>query len=420
LEPIWKLITIHLPVYVQTVGYGKNLKKLPDDPELKYVKYPFIDTTAFNDDEPGIEGMTRQLIDLIGTFILNPGIHPLLKAGLGPFACTLCSYMLVPQNQLDDYKDNAFYFIEESYSNAETELGYSESIRILCTRILETLIETFGTITIETLLSFVLDDTAIAKNLELSLFFLKNPKNPCPTSNENMSEREIKHETWRKDELKLYILGLIADDLFIALEKGSTFVNVSEVEKVIVSICESPILKEKPLLLGRLLCTSTNCVQLYPKSTATLKKLIETSFTTIKNECYDSIKYIACKCLVRCSHQLKELPVVDEEEIIRRIPKPDTENIAIVTETLATLFQYGNPKSLGKYLNEIIKSYLTFSIENETGGDEVKLLVLKLLALESYTDLLTKIFIPLALPKIQDYPKNVDPGLTRVTFPFIL
>jgi len=217
LEPTWKLLAIHIPIYLQTIGYGKPLKKLPDDPELEYVKYPFIDVTAFEDDEPGIEGMTRQLIDLIGTFILNPGIHSLLKMGLGPFTYTLSSYLLLSQNQLEEYKDNPLYFIEQAYSNVETELGYTESIRTLCTRIIGILVETFGNTTTEILLSIALENISFTKNPVLKYPLKKNISEYDNTNiYEYMTEPFDQHEIWRKNELGLYILGLISDDLYIA------------------------------------------------------------------------------------------------------------------------------------------------------------------------------------------------------------
>ena len=266
LEPSWKLLAIHVPIYLQAVGYGMPLERLHDDPELTYISLPLIDSSSFEDDEPGIEGMTRQLIDLIGTTILNPGIHPLLKAGLRPFAVILSSYLILTQEQLIEYKEKPFYFIEEQDTNVEIELGCSESMRTLCSRIIETLIETFGNITTEILLNIALDNISFEKNIELKV----SPKKSISEFDsvavfEYATEAYSKHEIWRKKELGLYLLGKISDDLLVALGKGEKFVNVDDIVNRITSILNDTIIKNNPMLLGRLLCTASSCIQLFPE-----------------------------------------------------------------------------------------------------------------------------------------------------------
>ena len=416
LEPTWKLLAIHIPVYLQTAGYGKPLKKLPDDPELQYIKYPFIDATAFEDDEPGIEGMTRQLIDLIGTFILNPGIHPLLKMGLGPFMYTLTSYLLLSQNQLEEYKDNPLYFIEEAYSNVGIELGCTESIRTLCTRITETLVEMFGNATTEILLNVALENISFTKNPVLKYPLKKNISEYENASiYEYMAEPFDQHEIWRKNELGLYILGLISNNLYIAMEKGQKFINIDKIIAGLTSICKDSVL-DNPLLLGRLLCTGSSCVQLFPKSTSTLKKLVEIAVKGLRGEYSESVKNIACKCLVRSAHQMKELPISNIEEVINYLPKHDIDNASIVTETIITIFFYGNPTTLGKCINKILKSYLSNCIDNEGDGNELKYLVSKIIKREEYIGLIVDAYVPLISPLIIDYPKGVEPEVTRVLY----
>jgi hypothetical protein len=414
LEPTWKLLAIHIPIYLQTVGYGKPLKRLADDPEIQYVKYPFIDVTTFEDDEPGIEGMTRQLIDLIGTFILNPGIHPLLKMGLGPFTHTLSSYLLLSQNQLEEYKVNPLYFVEESYSNVEIELGYTESIRTLSTRIIETLVETFGNATTEILLSIALENMSFVKNPVLK-YPLKKSISEYDNASiyEYMSELFDQHEIWRKNELGLYILGLISDDLYIGMEKGQKFVNVDKIIAGLISMCNSSLI-DNPLFLGRLLCTGSSCVQLFPKSTSTLKKLAETAVKGLRGKYSESVKNIACKCLVRCVHQMKELPIPNIETIIDHLPKHDIDNASIVTETVTTIFLYGNTKTLGKYIANILKSYLSNCIDNEGDGSELRYFISKVVKKEEYVGLVVDACVPLISPLVRSYPKGAEPDLTRV------
>lgn len=406
-------MAIHAPIYLHSVGYGRPLERLPDDPELRYVRCPFLDLSAFEDDEPGIEGMTRQLVDLIGTFILNPGVHPLLKKGLGPFAHTLCSYLLLPHEQLHDYADHAFYFIEESYSNAEIELGYAESIRTLCTRILETLIETFGNATVEILMNIALENISFRKNSVLVYPLKKSiSEYENASAQEYMVECYSRHEVWRKNELGLYLLGLIADDLFVAAEKGHKFVSVDKIAAVLGETCRKSL--ESPLLLGRLLCTASACVQLLLKSSSLLKQLVEAAVTGLRGRYSESVKYIACKCLVRCVHQLKELPIPNAEEILDHLPEFDIDNINILTETVTTTFLYGNPKALGKHIVSILKTYLQLSIDSEGDGSEIKYLISRLLKREEYTGLIMEAYVPLVAPLIANYPTTAEPGLTRV------
>ena len=115
LEPVWKLLTIHLPVYVHAVGYERQFENTGGE-EYK-AENSFFSVSTFDDDEPGIEGMTKQLVDLIMTLIVNPAIHTLIRTGLAPFTYTLSSYIILTQSELADYQHNPLYFIEDTDSS---------------------------------------------------------------------------------------------------------------------------------------------------------------------------------------------------------------------------------------------------------------------------------------------------------------
>jgi len=427
LEPVWKLLTIHLPIYIHTVCYERNLERLPGDPELNYVKYPFMDTEAFEDDEPGIEGMTKQLIDLITTLIANPAISTLIRTGLGPFTSTLCAYLLLPESLLDSYKQSPLYFIEGdelTHGDGGTEL--SENIRALVTRILENLVENFGSSTVDTLQTIALDCLTFNGMVKKPS---KIPKKPGKEQSaydsvsiyEYVTEVYDKHEHWRKYENGLYLLAFLSDDLFVALEKGQKFVNLPKIIEALSAICKSPYLYNSQNLLGRLLSAASETLQLYNKTNPIIMQFIEVSCNSLKGQFEDSVKYIACKCLVRCAHHLQALPIKDPTLIIKCTQnlQRDCEisNLHILSETISTTFIYSTPKLLIPYLKDIIGSYLRLFINSESDCREFADLMQKLSKNTQYISPIVCIYIPMIAPIIEKYPSGCsDPSFIRVFF----
>ena len=433
LEPVWKLLTIHLPVYVHAVCYERSLETSPGDNEQNNGEHPFIDTEAFEDDEPGIEGMTKQLVDLIITLIVNPSIHTLIRTGLGPFTSTLCGYLLLNEGQLELYKWNPLYFIEDSGPvSYEGGIEPSESIRSLGTRILENLVETFSSSTVDTLQTIALDcmtftgvlPKKVAKPVQKSGHKKPGAKEPSVYDSvsiyEYVSEAYDKHEIWRKHEVGLYLLAFLSDDLFVAIEKGLKFVNIPKIVSALSSLCKSPALFSNPLLLGRLLSAGSESVQLFPKSSPLPVQLVDVACHALKGNYADSVKYIACKCLVRCANHLKGLPVKEPSIIVRYVQcmqqNCEFGHLHILTETIATTFMYGTPKTLIPFIKDIIASYLRVFINSEGDAREFTDLIQKLSKHAHYVAPIVSAYIPLIAPIIEGYPKTTEPIFSRVRF----
>ncbi len=432
LEPVWKLLTIHLPVYIHAVCYERELERAPGEAELQYVRCPFLDTTAFEDDEPGIEGMTRQLIDLITTLIVNPAIHSLIRTGLGPFTATLCSYLLLPQSQLENYRYNPLYFLEEvdaAHGEASTEIN--DNVRALCTRILETLIETFGGSTIETLQSIMLESMAYVASKHKPLVKpVHHPTGKKPGGKEAsaydsvsiyeyVSDPYDRHDSWRKNELGLYLLSFLSDDLFVSLEKGQKMVNVGKIVECLQSLCAGPMIRQHPLLLGRLLSAGAEAVQLLPKGHPIGGKLLELSYESLRSDVPDSVKFIACKSLVRYAHHIQAMPIKDPCGAVRAAEKLQAGNdfvtIHISIETVATVFLYGQPKILVPALRDVVRFYLNIFLENTEGdAHEFVDLIQKLCKQTQYVAPLVDCYVPLMTPIMERYPKTAEPSFIRV------
>lgn len=434
LEPVWKLLTIHLPIYIHAACYERDLERLPGDPELRYIKYPFVDTTAFEDDEPGIEGMTRQLIDLITTLIVNPSIHTLIRAGLGPFTATLCSYLILPQNQLEDYQNNALYFIEES-DPARGEVA--DSVRTLSTRIIETLIETFGSSTIETLQTIALENLRYSAATKSHKPVIPAHKTAAKSHSaggkkasaydsvsiyEYVSDPYDRHDPWRKQELGLYLLDFLADDLFVALEKGQKTVNVPKIIESLQALCANPTTQQHPLLLGRLLSAGAELVQLFTKTHPITSQFIELAYAALRAQVPDSVKFIACKSLVRYAHHIQALPLKDIGRIVQAAQELQANNdfstLHISIETVATVFLYGTPKVLLPVLKDVVSFYMKLFVSNagSEGGDSHEFvdLIQKLCKQPHYVGPLAECYVPLMAPIMEGYPKTGDPSFIRV------
>ena len=220
LEPAWKLLSIHLSIYTQAVCYERSIEE-----ETKE-----IDT--FEDDEPGIKTMTMQLIDLITTLITNPAIHTLIKLGLNPFASTICEYLILPKADLDQYLYNPLYFIEKS--NIIMDDGIIEplaNIRISCTQILESLIETFGSVAIEVIQNIILDSLAFTKDKKVVPIF---------TTSEDGYTPDDKQDVWKKYELGHYLVIVLSEDLLGAVGKNEKIVNGDKKNAAVWKIKRDP------------------------------------------------------------------------------------------------------------------------------------------------------------------------------------
>ena len=90
------------------------------------------------------------------------------------------------------------------------------------------------------------------------------------------------------------------------------------------------------------------------------------------------------------------------------------ENLHILTETIVTVFLYGNQKLLAPLIGETIKSYLKIFIDNEGEGRELRYLIEKLINQTFYIKCVINTYVPAITPIIEGYPKSAEPGFSRV------
>lgn len=445
LEPAWKLLTIHLPVYLHAVCYERPLEGVLGDSESNYVSCPLTYIDAFDDDDPGIEGMTKQLIDLITTLIINPAIHTLIRLGLVPFTATLCSYLLLSQAQLSVYRHLPSYFLEDLQERQGDLQGESsESVRVLATRVLETLIETFGNASVEALLAIALDHIVVQA-------CRKKPLQPAPASRppakgskpakgsaskrgaeeakrtaldsvdiyEYIGEVYEHHEPWRRSELGLYLLSFLSDDLHIALDKGLKFVETLRLAEALQSVCLRPNLPETEVLLGRLLATAADTVELFPKTHPLLSLYGKLAAATVQRpDCSPSVRLVACKSLVCVATRIQTLPVEDSGSLVRHIHRlqmlDDLDSCRLTATGIGVAFLYGNPKLLTPLISELVPYYLEMYVASGEESHEFVELIHKICTQPAYLAPVVLAYVPLLTKIVGLYPKGLESGALKV------
>lgn len=443
LEPAWKLLVIHLPVYIHTGCYGREPEEGKAEPKTFADEYPHNYVSLFDDDEPGIEGMTKQLIDLITTLIINPAIHTLIRTGLTPFSNAICSYLLLPQDHLDQYKHHLLYFFEDSQQiYSDIVLENSESIRSSCTRVIETLTETFGSTAVEVLQKIAFDNirnviTApkiVKKSVPAKPIAKKPSKDKREDGKENTYETVSvydctgdtygKHDLWRKQELGLFLLFSLSDDLFVAYGKNLKFVNVPYLIEQLNLIMSNKTLASNGLLLGRMLATGAELLQLIPKENAICLQFINLSCLAITSDHCASVKIIACKCLVRFAHHIQSLPIKDPSQILEKVfslqLESPSEILHITTETLYALFHYSDPRKLSPYLKHIIPSYVKLVPDSETELHDFVELLQRLSKNELYLAPIIQSYIPLLGSILETYPTKIEGSVLKVIYRLIV
>lgn len=438
LEPAWKMLTIHLPIYIHTVCYERNYTSSGSGQDTNFIECPFTDTTAFDEDEAGVEGMTKQLIDLITTLIVNPAIHTLIRTGLAPFVSTLCSYLVLPQADLSIYQHTPLYFMEiKQQMQGDMVSDSGGSIRSSCIHILESLTETFGTNVTEILQAIALDNmnpnpinkkktekpTAPAKATKGNVKSKQKEEVKETTFNnvsiyENYGDTYEQHDQWRKIEQGLFLLSFIADDLYVAVEKKLKYVNCPKITEAFQMLCNYPGILKNQLLLGRFIGSAAECVQILPNSNPLCKQFIELACNSLRDDYFQSIRLVACKCIVRYANRIQSLPIKDCGSVIKKVHSilevSTVDSMHIAIETIATIFQYGTPKQLVHLLPAILSSYLGILNTNECETHDFVDFIRRLGNQSSYIGPVISAFIPLLEPIILQYPKSCEPTISSV------
>lgn len=88
LQPSWKLLNKHLPIFTEVLGYGNSLSelKIVNEKESTSTTDEESDLRGFESDEDdeidepsGIKGMTLQLIELLTTLVQRPNVLEVVR-----------------------------------------------------------------------------------------------------------------------------------------------------------------------------------------------------------------------------------------------------------------------------------------------------------------------------------------------------
>ena len=405
LEPAWKLFAAHSSVYIHTVCYNHTIHT------AESTSYAI---SAFEDDEPGIEGMTQELVDLITTLVGTSATHPLIRTGLLQFVTTLCAYLLIPRHELTLYQCDPLYFMEASQQRQD-ELDM-EGVRLSCTQVLETLTENFGQVVTEIAFSTALSYMVPEKKVKPSMNYLHKPAAKKEAAEVDTSYNG--HEEWRRNELGMYLLSILADDLYVALEKGVKFVDVEKVVTAMQGIMKKSTLYSNPILLGRFLATCAELNQIIQKSNPFCLQVIEVVLGVFKTKYAESVMLIACKCLVRYANLLQMLPAKTWDRVVNEIFKLQSKGNSyswhIATETIATLYQYGSPKQLSPLLPGILHTYLSLSMQFEEQMNDTLTFIQRLFSHSAYIIPIIAVYAPFMARVLEAYPKDLSQPLFKV------
>jgi len=150
LEPSWKLLNFHLPVFTEVLGYNQSLKELQGE-EQENEEHELGYESEDEEEAQGVEGMTLQLIELLTTLISRQNVQEVVKQGIVPLITTISSYMIIPylkeRHHFGDYQ----HFIHEK----DEDFYKQRSIRNSCLDLLSSLIEVFGDVAVESILFVV-------------------------------------------------------------------------------------------------------------------------------------------------------------------------------------------------------------------------------------------------------------------------
>lgn len=220
LEPAWKLLNFHLPVFTEVLGYGQSLKAFregEDDQEEEHL--PGYES----DDEEevyGVEGMTLQLIELLATLICRQNVQEVVKMGIVPLISTVSSYMIIPRARERQHVGNYAHFLTDMDEN----FWVQPSIRKSCQDLLSSLVDVFGDLAVQSVL-FVVEN----------LFLTASSEQASPTkvrSAQTVEEINIydysyssasRRHKWKKREVALFLIGSFAEDISMFRQRNPSY-----------------------------------------------------------------------------------------------------------------------------------------------------------------------------------------------------
>lgn len=164
LQPSWKLLNKHLPIFTEVQGYGKQLHQLQvaatggKTAETDQKDNADTDMRGFESDEDdeidepsGIKGMTLQLIELLTTLVQRPNVQEVVRQGVIPLLMTISSYMIVEVADEREYLFDPNIFLHD-----RTESVFKlRNIKNQCVDLFSSLIECFGDLAVQSILQII-------------------------------------------------------------------------------------------------------------------------------------------------------------------------------------------------------------------------------------------------------------------------
>ena len=150
LQPAWKLLNVNLAVYTENVGYGKPIEFSETEKQTFDVDQRSTSKgieISYDDSEPGIIGMTMQLIELLTSLSNKGSIRNLIFMGLMPLVTSVASYMILSNEQEEEHLDDQSQFIFVNNENV-----YEHSVRNYCLNFISQIIENFDDDAVEAIL----------------------------------------------------------------------------------------------------------------------------------------------------------------------------------------------------------------------------------------------------------------------------
>ena len=301
LEPAWKLLNFHLPVFTEVLGYGQSLREFkgPEDAEADEPEPGFE-----SDDEEevyGVEGMTLQLIELLATLICRQNVQEVVRTGIVPLVSTVSSYMIVPRRKERQHVGNYQHFL----ADADDALWVQPSVRKSCRDLLSSLIEVFGDLAVQSVL-FVVENlflTASSEQASPAKVRIAQTVEEINIYDYSFSSGDKKH-AWKKREVALFLIGSFAEDISMFRQRnpGYNFKVLLE-EMMLTDFAKCPL---RSYLKGRTLQCAAQMAEVIPRDYEELhKRVLQMAVRALQEEPLCSVKLVATSCLVKYARKLK-------------------------------------------------------------------------------------------------------------------
>lgn len=273
LEPCWKYINLHLPIYIEVACNGRKIEE-----ENVYESY-------YNSISIGINS-----IELLNILINKSLIKTALQVGLKQTLSILLSYLSLEKLEEDGELDENYEYVMIN------EEEYVHKLRGKCLQVMKQLIDLYGDYCLSTLIGCI----------KTILTTQPTPHNFANFDFEMIDMLSFSYETnakdfyWKKCEGILLLLGHISEDIIFYSKKAKDKL----LEKIYTVLLSAPVSKyfnnHKPLL-GRLLWSLSMVSEYLITIPDLARKALALAINSIINENKISIKLSALLLIVRYS-----------------------------------------------------------------------------------------------------------------------